>query len=323
MATFTSCSDDDNADVVAEPRVELYTASNTSGKVSVINLAGNEVKRFNIESNDADGVYYDANANQLMVASRSNNRLEVYGNVQLAMQNNESSLPLHGTSPVPDFSNARETAVSGDYVFVVEDEAASNNFTNKIIVYRRDLTTFTVHRVFTLPFKTWGIHADGADLYAVVDNTSDIVKFTEILAQPTGLLQPSKRVTIEGLTRTHGITYSPSDDVMVLTDIGLATNDTDGGLIVIENFDTEFDDVLNGGTIIITRQKRVYGANTQMGNPVDVAYDNVTRRIYVAERANGNGKVLTFDFPTQMSADVAPVNSRAEEGVSSVYLSRR
>ncbi|MCR5862724.1 hypothetical protein LRS05_11485 [Flavobacterium sp. J372] len=60
-----------------------------------------------------------------------------------------------------------------------------------------------------------------------------------------------------------------------------------------------------------------------LGNPVDVAYDNVAKRIYVAERLNGGGRVLTFASPSTGTFDTAPLQNRAEPGVSAVYLSRR
>jgi hypothetical protein len=52
-----------------------------------------------------------------------------------------------------------------------------------------------------------------------------------------------------------------------------------------------------------------------------VAYDSSSKKIYVAERLFGGGKVLTFDLPTA-NVNAAPVASRDEPGVSSVFLLR-
>ena len=59
-----------------------------------------------------------------------------------------------------------------------------------------------------------------------------------------------------------------------------------------------------------------------MGNPVDVAYDDVTERIYVAERLNAGGRLLTFSLPTT-NGDATPTEARAEAGIASVFLVRR
>lgn len=79
-AVLFSCSDDDNKQIVKE--LMLFTSSNTSGKVSVTDLLPSTpvVKQFMVNSTDADGIYYHPGSDQLIQASRSNNRLEVYGN---------------------------------------------------------------------------------------------------------------------------------------------------------------------------------------------------------------------------------------------------
>ncbi|WP_353088530.1 hypothetical protein [Flavobacterium sp.] len=97
---------------------------------------------------------------------------------------------------------------------------------------------------------------------------------------------PTKRVTITGLVRTHGITNAASNDRMVLTDVGAVASDIDGGLIFINNFSLVIAATPNGGTIALTNQVRVYGPLSTLGNPVDVAYDAVSKPIYVSERAN-------------------------------------
>ena len=78
----------------------------------------------------------------------------------------------------------------------------------------------------------------------------------------------------------------------------------------------------NGGTIATANQVRVYGPMSTMGNPVDVAYDTETDKIYVAERLNMGGRLLTFNLPT-MSGDATPAAARAEAGISSVHLHRK
>ncbi len=323
----TSCSDDDSesGNNNEGQTAQLFTSSGTSGSISVTDLNASTVtvNSFATGTADADGIYYDAATDQIIQASRTNNRLDVYNNIMSAITNGSTALNVAGSSAAGDFINPREIAVSGNNVFVAQEENVLNGLNNRIYVYSKSGNSFTLQRTYNVNIRLWGIHADGDDLYAVVDNTGDIVKFDNILSNSNGTITPTKRVSIEGLVRTHGITHSAYDNVMVLTDIGSATSDSDGGLIVINNFESVFENTPNNGTIALSNQKRIYGPNSTLGNPVDVAYDSATDKIYVAERLNGGGKVLTFNMPTAASADVVPAQSRTEAGVSAVYLSRR
>ncbi|MEK8181198.1 hypothetical protein WMW71_12675 [Flavobacterium buctense] len=323
---MVSCSDDSknamNQERSANKEFTLFTTSNTTGKVSVTDL--NEsmptTYSFSVASTDADGAYYFDDSDELILASRSNNRVEGYAAVYDAVAANAATLPLSYNS-TSDFTNAREIAVSGDKVVVTQDQSAANGNTNKLIVYQKTASGFTLLNSYTVNFKTWGIHLEGDTLYAVADLTGDLLSFENFFANTDGAILPTKRVTVEGLVRTHGITYVKRSNTMVLTDVGLATSDSDGGIIVLKGFTELFAATPNMGMIAMNKQIRIYGAATFLGNPVDVAYDHFTKTIFVAERLNGGGKVLTFDLPNS-NVNAAPASSRPEPGVSSVYLFR-
>ncbi|MBP8157907.1 MAG: hypothetical protein KAX93_05975 [Flavobacterium sp.] len=323
---MVSCSDDTNnamnQERSANKEFTLFTTSNTTGKVSItdLNEAMPSTYSFSVASTDADGAYYFDDSDELILASRSNNRVEGYSAVYDAVAANAVTLPLSYNS-TSDFNNAREIAAYGDKVVVTQDQNAANSNTNKLIVYQKTASGFTLLNSYTVNFKTWGIHLEGNTLYAVADLTGDLVSFENFFANADGAILPTKRVTIEGLVRTHGITYSKRSNTMVLTDVGLATSDSDGGIIVLKGFTELFAATPNTGSIALNKQIRIYGSNTSLGNPVDVAYDNFTKTIFVAERLNGGGKLLTFDLPNS-NVNVAPASSRLEPGVSSVYLFR-
>ncbi|NNT73027.1 hypothetical protein HKT18_12445 [Flavobacterium sp. IMCC34852] len=321
---MVSCSDDTNNAMNQERSANkefiLFTTSNTTGKVSVTDLNTNGINSFTVASTDADGAYYFDDSDELILASRTNNRVEAYSDVMNAVAMNSTTLSLTAMS-TSDFTNAREIAVSGDKVVVTQDQSAANNNTNKLIVYQKTASGFMLLNSYTVNFKTWGIHLEGDTLYAVADLTGDLLSFENFFANVDGTILPTKRVTVEGLVRTHGITYSKRSNTMVLTDVGLAASDSDGGVIVLKGFTELFAATPNMGTIAMNKQIRIYGSNTSLGNPVDVAYDNFTKTIYVAERLNGGGKLLTFDLPNS-NVNAMPTGSRPEPGVSSVYLFR-
>lgn len=323
---FASCdsNDSDNNNSTDTPELTLVTSSNTSGKITYTDLlaAAPMVKSFTIASLDAEGISYNSETDAVIVASRTNNKLETYTGIKSALKAGTDNLTLSISSLTGEFTNPRETAVSGDIVVVAQDQLASNGMINKLFVYKKTAANFSFVKTFTTDFKLWGIHINGNDLYAVADLTGDLVFFKDFMNNASGTITATKRVTIAGLTRSHGITYSSSDDVMILTDVASAASGTDGGLIVIKNFSTFFNATMTGGTIALMNQIRVYGPNSTLGNPVDVAYDTVTKKIYVAERLNAGGQVLTFNYPT-MTGDFAPVNVRAEAGVTSVFILRK
>ena len=323
---LTSCSDDDSTSMttMTNSELKLVTTSNTSGKVSYLNLleATPTAKSLTINGVDADGAYFNSETDELMLASRTNNTLQLYKGLNNSVANNMDALLLQSSTGNTDFNNPREIAVFGDKVVVTQDQSAANGNTNKLVVYQKTSSGFTLLNTYTVNFKTWGIHVEGTTLYAVADLASDLLVFENFFSNANGSILPTKRVTIDGLFRTHGITLSTADNRMILTDVGSATSATDGGIIVINDFSSKIAATANLGTITMANQVRIYGPNSTLGNPVDVAYDSVTDKIYIAERLNAGGTVLTFALPTTTN-DATPLNTRAEAGVSSVYLIRK
>ncbi len=100
---------------------------------------------------------------------------------------------------------------------------------------------------------------------------------------PTKLIIPSNDKLEKLSINLHGIAYVPERDSIVLTDVGSATSATDGQVFTLNDVRTS-----SGRTITSLQLK---GANTQLGNPVDLAYDG--QSIYVAEKSND--RILKFN----------------------------
>ena len=106
---------------------------------------------------------------------------------------------------------------------------------------------------------------------------------------------------------------------MVMTDIGDAADaNTDGGFQITQNFATKLAAVNDGGTLSLSDQTRVAGSMTEMGNPIDVAYDHKTKTVFIAEI--GNGKVLAFSDVLNASGNIAPAVSNDLMSAASIYL---
>lgn len=266
-------------------RTDLFVTNNDNGNISRYSVTGDSLVTFMTTTTAAEGIYYDATADVVFQASRSALQLEAFADVSTLMDG-DAVAPAYTSGA--DLESPRELAVNGSS-FVVAD-----NGENKFFVYENTGSGFTLTSTVEVTFPVWGITFKGDDLYAVVDTTGDLAVYYDFLSNATnGVLNPSKRVTIEGIVRTHGITYDGTDDVMVLTDIGDAADaNTDGGFHVISDFSSKFDALSDGELLPIGMQVRVAGSSTLMGNPIDVAYDSETDAVYVSEI--GNGKVLGF-----------------------------
>ena len=320
---LTSCEDDDDTilGINFDDDGTLFLSSNTSGQVGVLNLEDGDmpmIETFPAAGTDADGIYYEGDEENLFQINRSNNTVVEYNDVLDDLDDpNGIDIEARSTS---DFTNGRGLAYNNERLVVAQDGSDANDNQNRLIVYdvSDDDDLIARRASYDVDINLWGIQFVGNDLYAVVDNSDSVAVFTNFLDNTDGdSLAVSRFIQIEGITRTHGLEYNDEDDIMILTDIGDAGSDTDGGLIVIRNF-TNLG--TSATTVGMDRYDRIGGAATRLGNPVDVAWDEDTDRIYVAERANGGGTLLVFE--TTARGDVAPVRSLPFPGLSSLWLHR-
>ena len=292
-------------------RANLYATDKESGAITVFDLTNNTSITIETPSTAAEGIYYDSDSDEVVLASQSEFQLESYADISTFAADATVNISINATA---DLETPREIAVN-DTNYVVADNAE-----NKFFVYQKTTAGFVLTTTVAVPFPVWGITFKGNDLYAVVDKSSDLAVYYNFLANAMdGELAPSKRVTIEGIVRTHGLTYNGSDDIMILTDIGDAANTSDdGGFHVINNFSSKFDALSDGDVLPISMQTRVAGNSTLMGNPTDVAYDSETDAIYVSDV--GTGKVLGFTS-IGSGGDLIPTFNQDLNLVSSLYFS--
>ncbi|MEZ4802694.1 MAG: hypothetical protein R2797_07945 [Gelidibacter sp.] len=323
-----SCDSSDDSDDQNPPTssTKLFTSNNVDGNITyydVTDMDNITTTTLLTTSLAADGVFYDANEDVLLQASRTGFNLEAFTGISVLPTNSSITATLIGTV---DMQSPRETAVKGNIVVVADNadvDGDMNTLDGRFFVYESDGTAFNLRNTITTDFKVWGITFIGNDLYAVVDADNELAVFTNFLNNTSdATLSASKRVVIEGITRTHGLTFDSTSDTMVMTDIGDAGNTQDDGAFhVISNFTTKFNAVADGGTLAVSDQVRVAGASTLLGNPVDVAYDSSTSTVFIAEAGNGGGRILAFNN-IGSGGDLTPVINNSLSGASSVYLSK-
>jgi len=321
LLALTSCDDDtDDAGNEINGTADLYATSHTDGSVTKYDLLRGEITTYGTASADAEGIYYSPDDDSFTIAARgaTQTSLQSYLSVSDII---EATISLDVDIMGPTvLQSPRDLAVNGN-IYVVSDNANANG---RFFVFENDGDSFTLRNTVTVDFAVWGIEFIGNDLYAVVDSSSDLAVFTNFASTNTtdATVAASKRITVEGIVRTHGLDYDGG--TMIMTDIAAASGGdfaVDGAFHVITNFDSKFDAVDNGGTLAITDQVRYEGDATLMGNPVNVVYDAETDAVYVAELANGGGQILTYgNVSSSAGGNVAPNSATALSGVSSLYL---
>lgn len=316
------CLDDGNGEIngttIRRADDRFYVSSNTQSSIGVFNLIGPFdvcAMQFASVAADADGIHYDEDNDVLYQLNRTDNVIDVYTNVVATLrQGNEPQIAFSSTS---DFSNGREIAVSGNKLVVAQD-ANSSNGGNRLVVYNISPTSITLASSFAVGINLWGIHATNQTLFAVVDNSNELAVFNNFFSQTGSSIAPDRIVTVEGIVRTHGLTYSVRANRMLMTDVGAAGDPTDGAVVIIN----DFYEAISDGVVTASEQFRIAGSRTLLGNPVDVAYVRKTAMIYVAERANGGGRVLGFPLPPTafQAGNVSPWYNQDYAGASAITI---
>lgn len=327
MFSFFSCSlnDDDTGggggQVPIPILANLYVTSNTTNNIGVVNFVPNSLflSSYSISSNNNEGIFYDKDADELVIVSREQKAINTYGNIK-DRTSGELNLMLSSNAVL---ESPRDIAVKGD-VYVVSDNADVDGDPTtedgRFFVFTRDSNGYALRNTVTVDYSVWGIQFIGDDLYTVVDNSGDLAVLKNFITTYTTdiIAVPDKRITLEGITRIHGICEDKGN--VVLTDIGDETNDHDGAFHFIGGFISKFNDTPDGGTLdLLGKQVRVSGAMTKMGNPVGVDYDHERRTVYIAERTNNGGSVLLFtDFG--IGGNMQPSFQEPFAGASSLYF---
>jgi len=155
----------------------------------------------------------------------------------------------------------------------------------------------------------WDIDYDPAEdrLYAA-GTVGDILVYDDFVASgasasPTRTIRPS---TAMATSNIHGIVHVAASDQLIATDVGSAASAEDGSLYVIDGAST----VEGSVDPVVT----IAGPATQLGNPVDIAFDGAD--VYIAEKSNDQllvyTDVLSLQGTLDTAADVSVVQSKPE-----------
>lgn len=341
MATFfitTSCDEEDDKQTTnptTKKEATVYGSSNSEEKVSKTEFSEDEngenetseMSTYTVAYADADGIYYDSEEDVLYQNDRSNNQLRAYTNFSAETEGSsiQASLSTDASAVIGALSplqNGREIAKSGNKI-VIAQSPAGVGVVSAFYIYTKTNDSLYLSNIYISPVLLWGIQLEGNTMYAIEDQSNNVVVFNDFFNKGTAAtITTDMTVSIEGLVRTHGIHYDTDADVMVLTDIGDASSDNDGAFTVIADWSSKMNTAGNGGMIALSNQIRVEDSDGMLGNPVDCAYDSRTDKVYIAERANAGGRIMAYDVPNSSGSESASYNTQFS-GASAVYLHKK
>ncbi|SKB68192.1 NHL repeat-containing protein [Daejeonella lutea] len=322
-ALFSGCTKDDNEPLLQSTVSRLYV-SNADTDASVMSTMVfdpadaatlDSPDRYDTKLPDGNGIFFDPYSGTVYQVSRQAK------NIRSFTVKPDGSLTQKGSFIDDALPSAREIAFDR----VRKTLYIASNSDSSLYVYVGIDTiagTARATKKLKLDGQPWGIHLEDDNLFVVMDkNRVEVQLFEKASSMQVGTIVPTKKITIAGATRLHGITYSSTRDALILTDIGEPSAPgfkTDGKIFIIETVLAKFDP--KGALITPTRV--ISGLGTSLGNPVDVAWDSRAGKdiIYVAEKANQ--QILVFKFQDNGNASpqrIATLTSFPE----AIYLDAR
>lgn len=326
VTLISSCSTDDyvegggGAPIIPIVRSTLYAASNASGTIGVYDFTpqGVDARTHEISSNKNDGIYYDKGADELIVGSIAQRGINIYGNVKSTPGGGDLYLEMSSNTAIRD---PHDIAMKDNMYIVSDGELDTDE--GRFYVFERNEEGLQLRNIVTVEYDVWGIYLLGDDLYSVVANTGDVAVFKNFLSTYTTdvVATPNKRITLEGIQNIRGITAD--DGFFLFTDVGEVSNPSDGAFHMINGFVQLFNAAEDGGVLpLIGNQVRVSGHMTKLGDPLDIAYDNQSKIVFVAENIKEGGAVLLFPN-VEAGGELPPNAAYSLKGASSVYFAKR
>ncbi|MDF1661658.1 MAG: Calx-beta domain-containing protein, partial [Planctomycetota bacterium] len=199
---------------------------------------------------------------------------------------------------------------------------AADNGASEIKVFRlNDSGDVTPQGTTALSERPWDIDYNSAtDQLFVVTTSGNVFVFDNYVAgnfapsgTPTTVITPADGGVKDSIN-LHGIAFDSANDRLILSDVGIPADATDGAIFVINN--------VSAASGLVEYDVKVSGANTMLGNPVDLAFDGTN--IYIAEKSNNFVGVFALASLTggHTNNDVAPDAQTAATRPESVTLDR-
>lgn len=269
---------------------------------------------YRTEAKDGNGVFYYSAKKELYQLSRAKKTIYVFDDAAALAEN-----------PIPARTITDNTLSSGREITYDKQRDilyVANNSDSTIRVYKNFSyrSGNVTGKVLKISGQPWGIFYDDISnsLIVLIDQAAMRLDIFDNPASLSGTVTASRSLNITNrpngtFSRLHGLTFDAMADVLLVTEIGEATApvtptdgkpafNADGGIYVIKNAASK---LASGGNV--AADAVIYGSNTMLGNPVDIAFGKVNgfNAMFVAEKANK--KILAFRLND--SGNIAPYSA--------------
>ncbi|RJF33220.1 hypothetical protein D4741_17970 [Pseudoalteromonas gelatinilytica] len=271
--------------------------SDNAGTINLIDQNAAKLTTFNTGANE--GVVFDSLGNLVQAADSGNGALSTVCQVLNradGMYSSNIDRILTGTNTT--LVNPKGIHISNKYglVFIADFNAM------QVTVFGKEAAGDVAPLATTITdAKPWDLTYDENNdrLYVALTNGDVAVYDSYVMggfaATPTRTITPSDETGTKISVNIHGIALDMSSNKLVLSDVGSASDATDGALFVISNA-AQAD-----GMVAVDRH--IAGPMSMLGNPVDISLTGSDLR--VAEKSNDAVLVFSNIFAGE-SGDVSP-----------------
>ncbi|MDC9522298.1 MULTISPECIES: hypothetical protein [Pseudoalteromonas] len=281
-----------------------------AGTVDLINQDAAKLKTFNTTANE--GVAFDSLGNLIQASDSENGSIKTI--CQLANRDDGASFSTNQdreiTGPATTLVNPKGIAIAKNSGLIFIADFGAMQITTFGSAAAGDAAPLATTVTEAAP---WDVDYDHVNdrLYVALTN-GDVAVYDnfvsgEFTAMPSRTITPSDADGVQISVNIHGIVYDETTNKLILSDVGSASDATDGALFVINNASTA-----QGNTSVA---RSISGPATMLGNPVDITLEGSDLR--VAEKSNDAILVFSNIFAGE-SGDIAPDLSTASTKPESI-----
>ncbi|WP_421418787.1 hypothetical protein ACN9JF_12280 [Pseudoalteromonas lipolytica] len=269
-----------------------------AGTVNVINQNAAKLSSFNTGANE--GVVFDSLGNLVQAADSGNGAIstvcQILSRGDGGMYNSDVDRIISGTNST--LVNPKGITISNKHGLIF---AADFNGM-QVTVFGKEAAGDVAPLASTVTdAKPWDLTYDEINdrLYVALTNGDVAVYDNYVMggfaATPARTITPSDETGAKISVNLHGISLESHTNKLVLSDVGSASDATDGALFVISN--------ASQADGMVTVDRHIAGPMSMLGNPVDISLTGSDLR--VAEKSNDAVLVFSNIFAGD-SGDIAP-----------------
>ena len=269
-----------------------------AGTIDFINQNASKLKTFNTTANE--GVAFDSLGNLLQASDSESGSIKTI--CQLANRSDGATFTANTDREITGTNttlvNPKGIAIAQKSGLIFIADFGAMQVTTFGATAAGDATPLGTTITEAAP---WDIDYDESNdrLYVALTN-GDVAVYDNyvnggFVAMPSRTITPSDNNGVQVSVNIHGIVFDSNTNKLILSDVGSASDATDGSLFVINNASAA------DGAVSVARS--IAGPATMLGNPVDISLEGSDLR--VAEKSNDAVLIFSNIFAGE-SGDITP-----------------